>query len=352
MEYQTKNMLFSRLGPSGLRVSRLSLGGWLTIGGSISYELTEKIVKAAYEAGITTYDTAEVYSSGESEKAMGKAIQSLKIPRENLVLITKIYFGSGGTDPNSTGLSRKHVIEAANQSLERSGLKYWDVILAHQPDESVPMEEIVRGFNRLIESDKCFYWGTSSWSSAQIVEATEIANRLGLIAPIADQPQYSMLYREPLEKDLLPVFDRYKYGTTIWSPLNFGLLTGKYNDGIPAGSRFDTNKGFFGGVIDSLKTDEGKAKIEKVKSLTKLAESKLQCKVATLAIAWTLLNKNVSTCILGASSVDQLNENLKALEVLPKLEADSSLVEEIDSILGNKPDLGGAKRQMNPYKGV
>lgn len=209
-QFDRKNMLFRRLGPSGLRVSLFSLGTWLTVGGSISYELTEQIMDAAYKAGINTFDTAEVYSKGESEKAMGKAIKALKIKREELVLITKIYFGSGGTDPNATGLSRKHIIEAADQTLERAGLKYWDVILAHQPDTSVPMEEIVRGFNRLIESDRCFYWGTSSWSSEQITEATEIANRLGLIPPIADQPQYNMLHRHTLEQDLLPVFDRYK----------------------------------------------------------------------------------------------------------------------------------------------
>lgn len=208
--YEPKNMLFRRLGPSGLRVSVFSLGGWLTLGGSVSYELTEKIVDAAYKSGITTFDTAEVYSQGESEKAMGQAIKNLNIKREELVLITKIYFGSGGTDPNATGLSRKHIIEAADQTLARAGLKYWDVILAHQPDPTVPMEEVVRAFNRLIDSDRCFYWGTSSWSSEQITEATEIANRLGLIAPIADQPQYNMLHRRTLEQDLLPVFKRYK----------------------------------------------------------------------------------------------------------------------------------------------
>lgn len=208
--YDPKNMQFRRLGPSGLRVSLFSLGGWLTLGGSVSNELTQKIMEAAYKAGINTFDTAEVYSKGESEKAMGQAIKNLKIKREELVLITKIYFGSGGTDPNATGLSRKHIIEAADQTLARAGVKYWDVILAHQPDPTVPMEEIVRAFNRLIESDRCFYWGTSSWSSEQITEATEIAHGLGLIAPIADQPQYSMLHRQTLERDLLPVFDRYK----------------------------------------------------------------------------------------------------------------------------------------------
>ncbi|CAO1612879.1 unnamed protein product [Jaminaea pallidilutea] len=344
-QFDRKNMLFRRLGPSGLRVSLFSLGTWLTVGGSISYELTEQIMDAAYKAGINTFDTAEVYSKGESEKAMGKAIKALKIKREELVLITKIYFGSGGTDPNATGLSRKHIIEAADQTLERAGLKYWDVILAHQPDTSVPMEEIVRGFNRLIESDRCFYWGTSSWSSEQITEATEIANRLGLIPPIADQPQYNMLHRHTLEQDLLPVFDRYKYGTTIWSPLQFGILTGKYNNGVPKGSRFDVNSDFFQNTADALNTPEGQVKINKVKALTKLAEEKLGCKTATLAIAWTALNPNVSTCILGASSLEQLQENLKALEVLPKLTPE--VVAEIEKILDNKPDMGPAKRPLN-----
>lgn len=153
-KYDRKNMLFRQLGPSGLRVSLLSLGGWLTLGGSVSYDLTQEIISAAYKAGITTFDTAEVYSNGESERAMGKAIANLNLDRSSLVLITKIYFGCGGTDPNATGLSRKHVIEAADQSLKRAGVGYWDVILAHQPDPNVPMEEVVRAFNRLIESDR------------------------------------------------------------------------------------------------------------------------------------------------------------------------------------------------------
>ncbi|CAO1623270.1 unnamed protein product [Sympodiomycopsis kandeliae] len=342
--YNRGKMQFRHLGPTGLRVSLFSLGGWLTLGGSVSYELTEKIVGAAYDAGITTFDTAEVYSNGESEKAMGKAIKSLGIDRSSVVLISKIYFGRGGTDPNATGLSRKHVIEAADESLERAGLKYWDVILAHQPDPTVPMEEVVRAFNRLIDSDRCFYWGTSSWSSEQITHATEIANRLGLIAPIADQPEYSMLARESLEKKLVPVFDQYKYGTTIWSPLKFGILTGKYNDGVPAGSRFDVNKNFFGDRATQLKTPEGQATIAKVKKLTELAESKLGCKVATLAIAWTALNPNLSTCILGASSLEQLEENLKALDVLPKLTPE--VVEEIEKILDNKPKIDAPARPL------
>ncbi|CAO1624260.1 unnamed protein product [Parajaminaea phylloscopi] len=350
--YDPKNMQFRQLGPSGLRVSLFSLGGWLTLGGTVSYELTEKIMEAAYNAGINTFDTAECYSDGDSEKAIGAALRNLQerrgIKREELVLITKIYFGCGESHPNAMGLSRKHVIEAADQTLARSGLKYWDVILAHQPDPTVPMEEIVRAFNRLIESDRCFYWGTSSWSSEQITEATEIAHKLGLIAPIADQPQYSMMHRHTLEQDLLPVFDRYKYGTTIWSPLQFGILTGKYNNGVPKGSRFDTTPRFFTDLIKKLETPEGAAMIEKVKALTKLAEEKLDCKVATLAIAWTALNPNVSTCILGASSLEQLEQNLKALDVLPKLTPD--IVAEIEKILDNKPDLGPAKRPLNNYR--
>lgn len=208
------------------------------------------------------------------------------------------------------------------------------------------MEEVVRAFNRLIESDRCFYWGTSSWSADQISEATQIAHRLGLIAPIADQPQYNMMHRHTLEKDLLPVFEKYQYGTTIWSPLQFGMLTGKYNSGkVPPGSRFDTNSDFFKGFIAKLDTEEGKATVSKIKKLTELAESKLQCKMATLAIAWTALNPNVSTCILGASSLEQLEENLKALDVLPKLTPE--VVKEIESILENKPEVEGPKRPLN-----
>jgi len=299
-EYDPKNMIFRRLGPSGLRVSLFSLGGWLTYGGTVNSDETKEIVKLAFEHGINTFDTAEVYSAGQCEVDMGKAIRDLNLRRSDLVLISKIFFGVGSKDPNGRGLSRKHIVEAANASLERSGLPYWDVLMAHRPDPTVPMEEIVRGFNRLIESDKCFYWGTSEWSAQQIEEAHAVANRLNLIPPIADQCQYNMFHRERPEKEYDPLYQSHKYGTTIWSPLASGLLTGKYNDGVPQGSRFDLNKNFFDNTVKELQSEEGKAKIEKVKKLTKIAEG-MGAKVTNLALAWCAKNP-VSEDILTASA--------------------------------------------------
>lgn len=335
-EYDPKNMIFRRLGGSGLRVSLFSLGGWLTYGGTVNSDETKQIMKLAFENGINTFDTAEVYSAGQCEVDMGKAIRDLNLRRSDLVLITKVFFGTGGKDPNARGLSRKHIIEAATASLERSGLSYWDVIMAHRPDPTVPMDEIVRGFNRLIESDKCFYWGTSEWSAQQIEEAHSVANRLNLIPPIADQCQYNMFHRERPEKEYDPLYKSHSYGTTIWSPLASGLLTGKYNNGIPAGSRFDTNKSFFDNTVKELQTAEGQAKIEKVKKLTEIADS-LGTKVTNLALAWCAKNPNVSTVILGASKPEQIIENLKSLDLIEKLTPD--IMSQIDEVLGNKPAL-------------
>ncbi|PWN46947.1 putative potassium channel beta subunit protein [Violaceomyces palustris] len=334
--YDPKNMIFRRLGPSGLRVSLFSLGGWLTYGGTVNADETTQILKLAFENGINTFDTAEVYAAGQCEVDMGKAIRANNFRRSDLVLISKIFFGVGSKDPNGRGLSRKHIIEAANASLKRAGLEYWDVLMAHRPDPTIPMEEIVRAFNRLIESDKCFYWGTSEWSAQQIEEAHSVAARLNLIPPVADQCQYNMYHRERLEKEYEPLFRSHSFGTTIWSPLASGLLTGKYNEGIPAGSRFDTSKDFFDSTIKSLQTEEGKAKIEKVRQLTKVAEE-LGAKVTNLALAWCAKNENVSTVILGASKPEQIIENLKSLELLEKLTPE--VMERIEAILGNKPQL-------------
>ncbi|KAE8234305.1 hypothetical protein CF326_g652 [Tilletia indica] len=334
--YEPKNMRFRRLGPSGLRVSLFSLGGWLTLGGSVDDDLTREIMKLAYESGINTFDTAEVYANGASEVAMGKAIKSLGWKRSEVVLMTKIFYGTGSKEPNGTGLSRKHVIEGTDASLERAQLKYWDVVLAHSPDITVPMVEVVKAFNHLIQTGRCFYWATSAWSAEQISEAYGIAERLGLDPPLADQSQYSALHREPVEKDYLPLYAKHGLGLTVWSPLAWGLLTGKYNDGnIPKGSRFDTNQDTFGSAIQSLQTAEGQAKIEKVRRLTKVAD-KLGCSVAVLSLAWAAKNERVSTVILGASKKEQLVENLKALDFIDKLTPE--VMCEIEEALGNKPE--------------
>lgn len=239
------------------------------------------------------------------------------------------------SSPNARGLSRKHLIEGADASLERAGLKYWDVIMAHRYDPSVPMIEIVKAFNHLISTGKCHYWGTSEWSVQQIQEAISIADRLGLDPPYADQAQYNAFKRDRVEKEYAPLYKNNGFGLTIWSPLASGLLTGKYNDGIPKGSRFDVKGEMFDDTIKSLQSDEGKAKIEKVRKLGKIAES-LGCNTTQLALAWAASNKNVSTVILGATKTEQLIDNLGALDVIDKITPE--LHEKIEEILGNKPD--------------
>ncbi|PWN97278.1 putative potassium channel beta subunit protein [Tilletiopsis washingtonensis] len=334
--FDPKNMLFQRLGDSGLRVSRLSLGSWLTYGGTVDEEGTQALLDQAFKAGINTFDTAETYSGGLAEIAVGKAIKNLKWRRSDVVLITKIFFGTATSkEPNARGLSRKHIIEGTNDSLERAGLTYWDAVFAHRPDPTVPMHEIVRAFNHLIDQGKAFYWGTSEWSAQQIEEAHGVAHQLGLIAPICDQAQYSALHRERVEVEYAPLYKKYDYGLTIWSPLKSGILTGKYNDAtVPSGSRFETNAAFFKDSVDKLKTEEGKAELAKVARLGEIAK-KLGTSTGTLAIAWCLANPHVSTVLLGATKASQLEENLKAIEVLPKLT--SEVLKEIDGALENVP---------------
>lgn len=266
---------------------------------------------------------------------MGKAIKNLGWKRSDVVLITKLFFGSGGKGPNDKGLSRKHLVEGADASLERAGLQNWDVIMAHRFDVSVPMIEIVKGFNHLIATGKCYYWGTSEWSVQQIQEAISIAERLGLDPPFADQAQYNAFKRDRVEGEYAPLYKNYQYGLTIWSPLASGLLTGKYNDGIPQGSRFDQKKEMFNDTIQSLQSESGKAKIEKVQKLTKIAQT-LNCTTSQLSLAWAASNPNVSTVILGVTKPEQLEENLGALKVMDKLTPE--IHAQIEEILQNKPD--------------
>ncbi|KUI54203.1 hypothetical protein VP1G_01660 [Cytospora mali] len=308
--YDPKDMKFRYLGPTGLKVSVFALGGWLTYG-------------------------AETYADGACEVEMGTALKELDWPRDEYVLITKIFFGTGRKEPNTRGLSRKHIIEGLKSSLARLQTPYVDVVFAHRPDVGTPMLEIVEGFTQAIRNlNLAYYWGTSEWNATQIMEATRLAEKHNLIAPIAEQPQYNAFHREKVEVEFKPLFDQFSYGTTIWSPLASGLLTGKYNDGIPEDSRFATNKAFFGDTIKRLETEEGRAKIEKVRKLTKIAE-KLGGSPAHLALAWAARNPNVSTVILGATKVEQIHDNVKALALIDKLTPE--IVEEIEAVLDNKP---------------
>ena len=292
-------------------------------------------LQTAWDHGINFFDTAETYANGQSEIEMGTALKELNWPRDEYVLSTKVFFGTGRKEPNTRGLSRKHVVEGLKSSLERLQQPYVDIVLAHRPDYATPMKEIVEGFTQVIRNlNLAYYWGTSEWSATQITEATLIAEKYNLIAPIAEQPQYNAFHRERFEVEYAPLYDQFQYGTTIWSPLASGLLTGKYNDGVPEGSRFANHKDFFDSTVASLQTDEGKAKIEKVKKLTKIAE-RLGGNATQLALAWAAKNPNVSTVILGATKVEQIKDNCKAIQLIEKL--DDKTMEEIEQILDNKP---------------
>jgi len=329
-------MKFNRLGQSGLRVPVFSYGGWLTVGSTATGPAVKELMQIAWDHGCNYFDNAEVYANGQSEIEMGQAIKELGWERSEFMIATKIFFGTGQSEePNARGLSRKHIIEGLKASLNRLGLTYVDVVHAHRADPTVPMVEIVRAFSYVINKGFAFYWGTSEWSAQQIQEAVTVAEKYNLIPPVVEQPQYSMLHRERFEVEYDPIFKNLGYGSTIWSPLKSGLLTGKYNDGIPEGSRFDVNKVFFKDTVAGLKTEEGKKTIEKVKKLTQLAQDKLGCSVGQLALAWAASNPHVSTVILGATNPDQLKENFAALKVIDKLTP--KIKEEIEAILDNEP---------------
>jgi len=334
-EYDPKNMKFRNLGASGLRVPVYSLGGWLTYGGSVAGEGVKDVIKAAFEGGINMIDLAEGYAEGNCELEVGKAIKELGHRRSDWIVTTKIFFGVGRKGPNDKGLSRKHIIEGLNESLERLQMDYVDIVFAHRPDSTVPMEETVRAFNYLIEHGKAHYWGTSEWSARQIEEAHHVASHLRLIAPVADQCQYNCFHRQRFEVEYKPLYQKYRYGTTIFSALSSGMLTGKYNNGVPKGSRFDVNSKIFSGRVEGLQKAEGLAQIEKVKKLTEIAEKDLGCSVTNLALAWAAHHPNASTVILGASKVSQIEENLKALDVLPKITHE--IYKKINAVLDNEP---------------
>ncbi|KAI8055644.1 voltage-dependent potassium channel, beta subunit [Syncephalis plumigaleata] len=325
-------MEYRHLGSSGLKVSVLSLGGWLTYGGQTDEDGTYECMKRAYELGVNFFDTAEVYADGQSEIVMGNVIKRCGWKRSDIVISTKLFWGGKG--PNDRGLSRKHIIEGLDASLKRLQLDYVDIVFAHRPDPETPMEEVVRAFNHVINQGKAFYWGTSEWSAEELSEAYGIADRLNLIGPTVEQPQYNMFERERVEKEYDPLYKKRGLGTTIWSPLASGVLTGKYNKGIPSDSRLagqgDMSKILRGG----LESEKGRKRIEKVDKLLSLAEQ-LGCTCAQLALAWCAKNPHISTVITGASRTSQVEENIKALEVLPKLTPEIML--EIDVILGNKP---------------
>jgi len=340
-------MEYRFLGSSGLKVCAISLGSWVTFGSQVDFEACYEIMKTAYKSGCNFFDNAEAYAKGNSETVMGQCIRRLMkeegADRSDLVISTKLFWG--GPSVNQRGLSRKHIIEGTKKALQRLDLEYVDLIFAHRPDEATPMEEIVRAFNFLIDKGLALYWGTSEWSAELIMEAVGVAKRLGLIAPLMEQPQYSMLHRTRFEREYARLYKEIGLGTTIWSPLASGLLTGKYksqND-IPEDSRLGLKsentammrKQFASGEgVNGLEERNLEMVFKKVEALKPIAE-RLGCSLSQLALAWCLKNPNVSTVITGASKVNQVVENFKALEVVPKLTP--QILEEIETILNNKP---------------
>ncbi|SJZ32483.1 potassium channel beta subunit family protein [Sediminibacterium ginsengisoli] len=326
-------MEYRRMGRTGLQLSVLSYGSWVTFHKQIDDSSADELMGIAYDAGINFFDNAEVYALGESEKMMGRVLRNKNWDRTSYTLSSKAYFGWRGNEnkPNQTGLSRKHLTEACHEALQRLQTDYLDLYFCHRPDTGVPIEEVVWTMHNLIQQGKVLYWGTSQWSGAEIMEAHRVAQQYSLIGPTVEQPQYNMFERFKMEQDYLPVFKNVGLGTTIWSPLAAGFLTGKYNNGIPEGSRLAIEG--FNWLKDRWIQD---AKLEKVKKLGQLAAD-LNVSLASLAIAWTIHNPNVTTAILGATRKEQLHENLKALEVLPILT--TAVMEQIENILENKPVL-------------
>jgi voltage-dependent potassium channel beta subunit len=320
-------MEYRRLGKAGLKLSALSLGAWVTYGGQVGEEVARSCMAAAYEAGVNFFDNAEAYAGGQAEIVMGNVIKQLGWQRESIVVSTKIFWGGDG--PNDTGLSHKHIIEGVNNALRRLQLDYVDLVFCHRPDPNTPIEETVRAMDIVIKQGKAFYWGTSEWSAAEIMRADALARQYGLTPPSMEQPQYNMFTRERVEQEYAPLYSELGYGTTIWSPLAAGLLTGKYNQGIPAGSRA-AMQGY--SWIKESATPERVAKIEQLQPIA----DELGCTLAQLGLAWCLTNPNVSSVITGASRAEQVIENMRALDVAPRLTPE--LLEQIDEVLGNRPE--------------
>jgi len=334
---KTTKMQYRFLGRSGLQVSVISLGGWVTYGGAVGDEIAFECMKAAYDAGINFFDCAEGYAEGKSEIVMGKAIKKYGWKRNDLVISTKIYWGGAfGDNPvNNGGLSRKHVIEGTEASLKRLQLDYVDLLYCHRPDRNTPIEETVRAMNYLINAGKALYWGTSEWNSEEIAMAWACAERLNLIGPVMEQPEYNMLARDKVEREFALLYENYGLGLTIFSPLKTGILSGKYNDGIPADSRIaKATEGYTTSQRESYGNEQWQKTLGQVKLLKPVAE-KLGTDQATLALAWVLKNPHVSSAITGASKVEQIGKSVKALDLLPAL--DDKVMAEIDEILGNKP---------------
>jgi voltage-dependent potassium channel beta subunit len=322
-------MEYRRLGKSGLQVSALSLGSWLTFGQQISDKTADELMGMAYDAGVNFFDNAEGYAAGKSEIVMGKILKAHKWERESFVVSSKVFFGTENKGPNRVGLSRKHVIEACNGALSRLQVEYLDLYFCHRPDRNTPIEETVWAMNTLLQQGKILYWGTSEWTAVEIMEAIRVAKQYNLIGPTMEQPQYNLMERNKVENDYMLLFKEHGLGTTIWSPLASGLLSGKYTAKNTTNTRLEL-KGMEW-LKDAVLNEE---KLKKAEELQKLADQ-LNVPLAKLSLAWCLKNPNVSSVILGASKTAQLKENLTALEVVPLLT--DEVMTKIEDIVQTKP---------------
>ncbi|KAK6483860.1 voltage-gated potassium channel subunit beta-1 isoform X1 [Huso huso] len=342
-------MLYRNLGKSGLRVSCLGLGTWVTFGGQISDEVAEQLMTIAYENGVNLFDTAEVYAAGKAEVILGNIIKKKGWRRSSLVITTKLYWG--GKAETERGLSRKHIIEGLKGSLQRLQLEYVDVVFANRPDNNTPMEEIVRAMTYVINQGMAMYWGTSRWTAMEIMEAYSVARQFNMIPPVCEQAEYHLFQREKVEVQLPELYHKIGkseshlacVGAMTWSPLACGIITGKYENGVPETSRASIKS--YQWLKDNILSDDGRKQQAKLKELSLIAE-RLGCTLPQLAVAWCLRNEGVSSVLLGTSNPEQLTENLGAIQanssvaldifqVLPKMT--SHIVGDIDHILGNKP---------------
>lgn len=322
-------MEYRRLGSSGLKVSALSFGSWVTFGKQVDIDLAAEEMKVALDHGVNFFDNAEAYEAGQSEIVMGEAIKKLGLSRNEYVVSTKIFWGGEG--PNDRGLSRKHIVEGVRAALQRLQLDYVDLVFCHRPDYETPIEETVRAMSHVVDRGWALYWGTSEWSAEQIRQAYEVALRLGLTPPTMEQPEYNMFHRDRVEVEYAPLYRDFGLGTTIWSPLASGVLTGKYGKGISDGRLTLPGYEWLRKIYES---DEGRQRIETVENLRPIAGD-LGASLAQLALAWALSNPNVSTVITGASKAEQVKENMKALDLVEKLTPE--VLERIEGVLGNAP---------------
>ncbi|WP_130619525.1 potassium channel beta subunit family protein [Dyella amyloliquefaciens] len=321
-------MQYRRLGKSGLQLSALSFGAWVTFGRQVGRSLARDLLAMAHDHGVNFFDNAETYNHGVAETLMGDVLADLRFPRDSYCVSSKVYFGAAENPlPTQRGLSRKHVIEACHQALQRLRVEHLDLYFCHRPDPDTPIEETVGAMDTLVRQGKVLYWGTSEWPAEAIIEAHRIARENHMFAPTMEQPQYNLLHRERVEQEYAPLYDAYGMGTTIWSPLASGLLTGKYNDGVPSDTRL-AQPGYE--WLREAILEQGGDRIDKVRRLAPIA-SDLGVSMAQLAVAWCLVNPHVSTVMLGASKLDQLQHNLAALDVLPRM--DAAVIQRIEQAL-------------------